>query len=271
MRIQQFTGPRSRREPVTDESFSTAGDSRPGKNLGTRDENLGIRSELRGATGVDGDAPPNGLARSRNCECGSPVDASSEDWKFRIEAGAISRLGAVRVRHRLKPKWIAGSVFAACVLFASVAVASEGGLVLLPDLTGKLPILIVLFALLVYPVNAFLFNPILRVLDAREERTAGTRSRAEKIMSNAEETLAKYESAVREVRVEAEQARKSEAAVAREENATVVAAARAEAERQLKRAGIELEEALAQSRQTLRSGAQSLADEAASRVLGRAL
>jgi F-type H+-transporting ATPase subunit b len=177
----------------------------------------------------------------------------------------------VRVRHQLKPKWIAGSVFAACALFASVAVASEGGLVLLPDLTGKLPILIVLFALLVYPVNAILFKPILQVLDAREDRTAGTRSRAEKIMSNADETLAKYESVVREVRVEAEQARKREAAAAREENATVVDTARAEAERQLERAGTELEEALVQSRQTLRAGAQSLADEAASRVLGRAL
>jgi F0F1-type ATP synthase membrane subunit b/b' len=177
----------------------------------------------------------------------------------------------VRVRHQLKPKWIAGSVFAACALFASVAVASEGGLVLLPDLTGKLPILIVLFALLVYPANAILFKPILQVLDAREERTAGTRSRAEQVMSDADETLAKYESVVREVRVEAEQARKREAAAAREENATVVDTARAEAERQLERAGTELEEALVQSRQTLRAGAQSLADEAASRVLGRAL
>jgi F-type H+-transporting ATPase subunit b len=210
-------------------------------------------------------------ARNRNCECGSPVNALSEERKFRIEAETISGLGAVKVRHQLKPKWIAGSVFAACALFASVAVASEGGLVLLPDLTGKLPILIVLFALLVYPVNAILFKPILQVLDAREERTAGTRSRAEKIMGDADETLAKYESVVREVRVEAEQARKSEASAAREENATVVAAARTEAERQLERAGAELEEALAQSRQTLRAGAQSLADEAASRVLGRAL
>jgi F-type H+-transporting ATPase subunit b len=177
----------------------------------------------------------------------------------------------VRVRHQLKLKWIAGSVFTACALFASVAVASEGDLVLLPDLTGKLPILIVLFALLVYPVNAILFKPILQVLDAREERTAGTRSRAERVMSDADETLAKYESAVREVRAAAEQARKDEAVAARQENAMVVQAARAEAERQLERAGTELEEALAQSRQTLRAGAQSLADEAASRVLGRAL
>ena len=65
--------------------------------------------------------------------------------------------------------------------------------------------------------------------------------------------------------------RLGEATAAREENATVVDAARAEAEGQLDRARTELDEVLAQSRQTLRAGAQSLADEAASRVLGRAL
>jgi F-type H+-transporting ATPase subunit b len=207
----------------------------------------------------------------RNCESGSSVNGSSEERKLRIEVETISGLGAVKVRHQLEPKRIAGTVLVACTLFAGAAVASEGGLVLLPDLTGKLPILIVLFALLVYPVNAILFKPIFQVLDAREERTTGTRKRAEKIMSDAEETLAKYESAVREVRAEAEQARKGEATAAREENATVVDAARAEAEGQLDRARTELDEVLAQSRQTLRAGAQSLADEAASRVLGRAL
>jgi F-type H+-transporting ATPase subunit b len=184
--------------------------------------------------------------------------------------GASER-GAVKARHQPKSKWVACGTFAACTLFAGVAVASEGGLVLLPDWTGKLPILIVLFALLMVPVNAILFKPIFQVLDAREEKTSGRRERAGKIREDAEETLAKYESAVREVRAEAEQARKSEAAAAREENATLVGAARAEAERQLERATTELEEELAQSRQTLRAGTQSLADEAASRVLGRAL
>jgi F-type H+-transporting ATPase subunit b len=195
----------------------------------------------------------------------------SEVEKTWIEAEISSERDAVRARHQLKPKWIACSTLFACALLAGTAAASEGGLVLLPDIAGKLPILILLFALLVYPVNEILFKPIFRVLDTREERTAGTRKRAEKIMKDAEETLARYESEVREVRAEAERTRKSEAAATREENASLVDGARVEAERQLERARTELEEALAQSRQTLRAGAQSLADEAASRVLGRAL
>jgi F-type H+-transporting ATPase subunit b len=177
----------------------------------------------------------------------------------------------VKARHQLKPKWVACWTFVAWALFAGTAAASEGDLVLLPDLTGKLPILIVLFVLLVYPVNVILFKPIFQVLDAREERTTGTRKRAEKIMNDAEETLADYERVVREVRAEAEQVRKREAAAARQENATVVDAARADAERHLESARTELAAALVESRQTLRADAQSLGDEAASRVLGRAL
>ncbi len=177
----------------------------------------------------------------------------------------------MKARHQLKLKWVACGTFVACALFAASAAASEGDLVLLPDLTGKLPILILLFALLVYPVNAILFKPIFQVLDAREERTTGTRERAEKIMNDADETLANYERTVREVRAEAEQTRKREAAAARKENATVIDAARADAERHLEGARTELAAALEQSRQTLRADAQSLGDEAASRVLGRAL
>ena len=229
------------------------------------DRSLGARQA------VGGDAPRIESARNRACESRSAVDASSEVQKTWVDAEIISERGAVEARHQPKPKWAACWTFVACALLAGSAAASEGGLVLLPDLTGKLPILIVLFALLVYPVNAILFKPIFQVLDAREERTTGTRKRAEKIMSDAEETLANYETAVREVRAEAEQVRKREAAAARQENATVIDAARAEAERHLERAMTELTAQLGQSRQTLHADAQSLGDEAASRVLGRAL
>ncbi|MBW2542108.1 MAG: hypothetical protein JRF15_08460 [Deltaproteobacteria bacterium] len=177
----------------------------------------------------------------------------------------------MKARHRLKLKWVAGCALVACALCAGAASASEGGLVLLPDWTGKLPMLVVLFALLMYPVNALLFKPILRVLDAREERTAGTRKRAESVMKRADETLAEYERAVRDVRAESEQARKQEAATARRENSAVIDEARAESERELERARADLAAALEESRQALGAKAQSLADEAASRVLGRPL
>jgi len=246
-------------------------------NFGARGKNFGTRWEPRnpiGASESDKDRWRHSAylvgaqARSNN---GLPVKASSEVQKIRTEAEISSERGAVRARHQLKLKWVACGAFVVCALFAGAAAASEGGLVLLPDWTGKLPILIVLFALLMVPVNAILFKPIFQVLDAREERTGGTRKRAEKIMKDAEETLAGYERAVREARAEAEQARKREATAAREENATVIDAARAESASHLQSAMTELAAAIEQSRQTLGSDARSLADEAASRVLGRAL
>ena len=157
------------------------------------------------------------------------------------------------------------------LLAASIAGASEGELVLLPDWTGKLPLLILLFAALMFPANALLFKPIFRVLDEREEQIGGTRRRAERIRGEAEETLANYEQAVREVREEAERDRKQRAAEAREQNAAVTTEARAEAEREIERARAELAVTLDATRQGLRAQVEELAQDAASRILGRSL
>ena len=165
---------------------------------------------------------------------------------------------------------IGGGVVAA-LLIAGVASAAGDNLELLPDFLGKMPLLIVLFVLLMFPANALLFRPIFRVLDEREERTAGTRKRAEQIAADAEETLAKYETAVREVREQSEIDRKSQIAQARSENVALTAEARADAERELERAGQELNAALEESRAAMRAQAENIAAEAATRVLGRSL
>ena len=131
--------------------------------------------------------------------------------------------------------------------------------------------LIVLFVILIFPVNALIFNPIFAVLDARDEKIAGTRARAEKIAAEAEEVLARYERSVREVREEAERERKERLASARGESAEQSAAARAEAEREIERAREQIGAGLAEARASLRAQAELLAREAAARVLGRAL
>lgn len=161
------------------------------------------------------------------------------------------------------------SVFAT-VFIASAASASDSALVLLPDFE-TLPFLLVLFIALMFPANALLFKPIFRVLDAREERTNGTRRRAEKILRDADETLRNYEQAVREVRVDAELDRKAAVAVARKENAAVTAAAREGVQVEAERAGRELAAALEESRVTMREQAENIANEAAASVLGRPL
>ncbi len=176
----------------------------------------------------------------------------------------------MRRRHRER---IGCAAIAALIalLWASGAAASEGGLVLLPDLYSKFPLLIAFFVLLIFPANALLLRPILRVLDEREKRTAGTRSRAKKIMEDAGEVLANYERAVRDVREEAETSRKQYLAEARGEHASLTAAARSDAKGEITRARSEIAAAVDESRVSMRAQVETLADEATARGLGRSL
>jgi len=156
------------------------------------------------------------------------------------------------------------------LLAAAPAFGSEGNLVLEPSLE-MLGVLIVLFVILIFPLHALLFRPIFAVFDARAEKIAGTRARAEKIAAQADEVLARYESSLRDAREEAERARKERLAAARSESAEQSAAARAEAEREIERAREQIGAGLAEARESLRPQAELLAREAAARVLGRTL
>lgn len=159
---------------------------------------------------------------------------------------------------------------AAGVLAAPAAQASEGGLVLLPD-PVMLPVLVLLFAALVYPVNKLILIPIFRVLDEREEKIAGTRRRAEKLAVEADEVLERYRQAVGEARQDAEVARVQTLEQARSRGADTTHGARAEAEGHVSRAREEMARALEDARTTLRTQSEDLAREIASRALGRSL
>ncbi len=172
--------------------------------------------------------------------------------------------------HRdLRPGLFAAAL-AVSLLTTGTAAASDGGIVLWPD-PVMLVVMIVLFSLLLVPVNALLFRPLLRALDLRIDRTVGTRERAEKLAASADEILARYEKTVSDVRIEAEQARRSELANARSETAARTASARSDAEREIERARQEVTAALTAARTQLRAEAEPLAREAASRVLGRVI
>ena len=156
------------------------------------------------------------------------------------------------------------------LLVASEATASEGDLVLLPD-PRTLLILVVLFGLMVFPVNALIFKPIFRVLDQREEKIAGTRRHADRLAAQADEVLARYEQSVRDVRQDAERDRKSTLEGARADGASTTVAARSDAEREVARARAEVASALEDARAVLRTQSQELAREVAARALGRPL
>lgn len=159
----------------------------------------------------------------------------------------------------------------AVLLLALPAHAAEGGLNLLPDFTVTLPALILVFAVLVYPLNALLFGPIIKALDERDEKIAGTRARAEKLSQEAQAVLEQYEAAVREAREGAEGDRRGKLEEARGQMIETTSAARAAAEQRLDQARVELGSTLEGARATLRGEANQLARDAAAQVLGRAL
>lgn len=158
---------------------------------------------------------------------------------------------------------------AGALFVATPAWASEGGLVLVPDRTFF--VLLVIFLALIYPLNALIFKPILRVFDERQEKISGTTARAEKLRKEAEEIIARYERAVREVREESELARREQLAVARNESVSELSGARAGAEREIDGARQAIVASLDQARTSLRGEAEALARQAAERVLGRVL
>lgn len=158
----------------------------------------------------------------------------------------------------------------ALLLVPVLAHAAEEGLVLVPRL-DLLAALIVLFVLLIVPVNQLLFKPLFRVLDAREEKIEGTRARARKLEADAETILQRYEASVRDARDEAERERRALLEEVRAESQRQTAEARSEAEGVLTRARGDVSAALEEARATLRDGSRDLARQAASQVLGRAL
>ena len=155
-------------------------------------------------------------------------------------------------------------------LVATSANAAES-LDLVPDFGFTLPVLLAFFVVLIFPVNKLIFQPLLRILDEREERIAGARRRASDLQGAAQEVITSYQAAVREVREASERDRREHLDGARSEHASLTSKAREEAEREIETSQTELQASLDAARETLRSGTDTLAREMASRVLGRGL
>src|SRR6266851_3240978 len=77
---------------------------------------------------------------------------------------------------------------------------AENSIQLVPDGTLLLHILIIL--VMVYVLNATLFRPVNRILEAREKRTRGRLTEAEEILRNVSEKLSQYERTLRQDRGE---------------------------------------------------------------------
>jgi F-type H+-transporting ATPase subunit b len=155
-------------------------------------------------------------------------------------------------------------------LVAAPAAAASGGLEIFPK-PFPLLVLLVLFTILIFPANVLLWQPLLRVLEQRRERIAGTRARAEKIASEAQDVLNTYEAAVERARIAADSDRSKVLEKARSEQGQLTQDARKSAEHEVAAAREAVGAALGRARADLQTAARDLGREAAARVLGRNL
>lgn len=161
----------------------------------------------------------------------------------------------------------------ATALFLGLAAApahASDQLELTPDLFVT-AVLLLAFVALVFPLNALIFRPLLRVMDKREENIAGARRRAEQVQAQGNEALDRYEESIRAAREEMVSHRRQHLEAARAELAQTTRAAKDDAERELERAREELLASIDDARDNLRASAEELARISAERVLGRRL
>ena len=144
---------------------------------------------------------------------------------------------------------------------------AENSIQLVPDGTLLLHVLIIL--LMVYVLNATLFQPINRILEAREKRTRGRLTEAQEILSNVSEKLADYERALRAGRTEAYAFTEHERAGAMQDRQKHLDEMRAKLAASTASEKEAIQRQAEAARMTLDADARSIAIEIGSRILSR--
>ena len=130
---------------------------------------------------------------------------------------------------------------------------------------------VVLFLLLIYPVNRLLIQPMLHLIEEREGHTTGALDRAASLEAETRQTAAQIEARLAEARGRAQTRRTAILAEAEAEERALLHAASDDAARSIETVRSAVDAELAQARGALEADARTLAREAASRLLGRTL
>lgn len=163
---------------------------------------------------------------------------------------------------------LVGALAAAIALLAPGAAHAAGALNIIPE-WRKVVQLLVVFVIFVPVLNVLLFQPLLRVLEEREKRIDGARTRARDLASQAGTLLARHDEAIRSAREVAHVEQMQIVEQARGTHRSTVGEARAVAEQEVAAARAELARAADGVRASLGAEAEPLAREIAARLLGR--
>jgi len=163
---------------------------------------------------------------------------------------------------------LAGGLTAAVTALPSVASAAD--LNLLPH-WPQVAINIVVFGLLIYPVNRLLIQPLLRLVEERELRTAGAVADAGRLDSDVGAQRARLEAELAEGRTRAQARRAAILADGETQERALLQAASRDAASTIETMRAAVSADLTAARAALQDEARALANEAATRLLGRPL
>ena len=181
---------------------------------------------------------------------------------------ALAAVGTLLVA---APALAAGDLSIFPDLIEDALYGTHGGQLVANPLRSTWLQLVILFVAIVFPLNALIFQPLLRTLALRGEKIEGARSRAGAVSKQANEVLGRYEAAVGAARRDAETARRQTLERTRSEQVSISTSARSGAEQEVARARAGVAAALQSARVELRSETERLAREVAAKVLGRPL
>ena len=152
-------------------------------------------------------------------------------------------------------------------LFSMTLLASGGGVSV--DIDATFLAQFVLFACFVVIMKPLMFDPLIRLFEERDRRTAGAIAEARKLDERAVRLKEEVDRRLADVRREADALRDKLRAEAAKREAAMMAAARVEANRTVEQGKAKVAAEIEHIARQLEAGRPALAADVASRVLGR--
>ena len=139
------------------------------------------------------------------------------------------------------------------------------------EINATILLQLALFLVLMVMLSQFLFQPLMRLFDARERRIDGAQEEAKQYRENADQKAAIIEERVNHARQEARETLNEFKARAKNREVEIIGAAREVSQARLGEAREALEQQVDQAKSKLNNDAMSLAEDMAAKALGRAL
>jgi F-type H+-transporting ATPase subunit b len=137
------------------------------------------------------------------------------------------------------------------------------------DFDGTLLVQLGIFFVVFLVLKLWLFDPLLKLFDAREEAIEGARRDAKSVQGDAKEKEAEYHGRMRDMRAEANRERERLRAEGFKLEATIVSKVKSETTKQIEDAQSKLDHEAAQVRAELKNTVSVLAREIAGKLLSR--